>query len=58
MVFIGQDLDEGALRAALDACLLTEDDLDDRGDARRAAAGAEHSWKFGVDYLEDSIPRW
>jgi G3E family GTPase len=44
LVFIGQDLDEGALRAHLDACLLSDDEL---------AAGPD-AW---VRYV-DPMPPW
>jgi G3E family GTPase len=45
LVFIGQDLDEPAIRARLDACLLTEQEL---------AAGPE---EWGAS-LTDPFPAW
>ena len=46
LVFIGQGVDEAALTAELDACLLQH------SETRGAKGATEHAWKLGVDYLE------
>ena len=55
IVFIGQNLKEDAITAALDACLVQREELQRRDASTKAT---EHSWKFGIDHLEDKFPKW
>ena len=55
IVFIGQNLKEDAITAALDACLVQREELQRRDASTNAT---EHSWKFGIDHLEDKFPKW
>jgi len=55
IVFIGQNLNEEAIRNALDDCLVKQEELRRRG---RSASVSVHGWKLGLTYLEDSFPLW
>ena len=56
LVFIGQKVDEAALTAALDACLVTPAEA--RAGGRAPGPGEdEHAWKLGDwSFLEDDVP--
>ena len=60
MVFIGQNLKQDAISAALDACLLTKEDVYPSGyqSSNRSIVETEHSWKLGVKNLDDRFPMW
>ena len=60
LVFIGQSLNEAAIKATLDACLVTADEAGvDSEEENETDKKFAHMWKLGLkDLFEDKWPTW